>query len=283
MFDGNAVESNRGWDSKGTAYSRGTLRIAHLMSPRGRAPGAPLCARCKKSSFTGSFFSFSYRGNQKNGIRRRPRRRWQPGAWSPLASTPSSSATPPGPRRRCRPRARDGKSSDGQGRPFSRSDQDLRARSCCTASRGAGWFSAHDAGHTASPRRAIAVSGVLVDTSVWIDHFRSRNDALVALLHGDQVLTHPMVIGEIACATPPAPRSQTLADLRLLPMTQQAGIEEAMAFVERESLYGKGCGLVDMVLLSSTLISPGATLWTIDRHLAELAMQFGVAHSVSAH
>ena len=66
-------------------------------------------------------------------------------------------------------------------------------------------------------------------------------------------------------------------------MTQQAGIEEAMAFVERESLYGKGCGLVDMVLLSSTLISPGATLWTIDRHLAELAMQFSVAHSVSAH
>ena len=100
---------------------------------------------------------------------------------------------------------------------------------------------------------------------------------------GTQVLTHPMVIDEIACATPPAPRSQTLADLRLLPMFEQAGIEEAMAFVERESLYGKGCGLVDMVLLSSTLISPGATLWTIDRRLAELAMQFGVAHSVSAH
>ena len=96
-------------------------------------------------------------------------------------------------------------------------------------------------------------------------------------------MTHPIVIGEIACATPPAPPSQTLADLRLLPMTQQAGIEEAMAFVERESLYGKGSGLVDMVLLSSTLISPGATLWTIDRRLAELAMQFGVAHSVSAH
>lgn len=127
------------------------------------------------------------------------------------------------------------------------------------------------------------MSGVLVDTSVWVDHFRSRNDALVTLLQQDQVLTHPMVIGEIACVTPPAPRSQTLGDLGLLPMIQKVSIEEAMAFVERESLYGKGCGLVDMVLLSSTLITPGATLWTIDRRLAELAEQFGVAHSVSAH
>ncbi|MES2759945.1 MAG: PIN domain-containing protein [Pseudomonadota bacterium] len=126
------------------------------------------------------------------------------------------------------------------------------------------------------------MSGVLADTSVWVDHFRTRNEALMALLHQDQVLTHPMIIGEIACGTPPA-RSQTLADLGLLPMIQQVSIHEAMAFIERESLYGKGCGLVDMVLLSSTLITPGATLWTIDRRLAELAAQFGVAHSVSAH
>lgn len=127
------------------------------------------------------------------------------------------------------------------------------------------------------------MSGVLVDTSVWVDHFRTRNEALVVLLHQDQALTHPMVIGEIACGTPPAPRSQTLADLGLLPMIQQVSIQETMAFVERESLYGQGCGLVDMVLLSSTLITPGAKLWTIDRRLAELATQFGVAYFVPAH
>lgn len=122
------------------------------------------------------------------------------------------------------------------------------------------------------------MSGVLVDTSVWVDHFRTRNEALVDLLHQDLALTHPMIIGEIACGTPPAPRSQTLADLGLLPMIHQASVQEAMAFVERESLYGKGCGLVDMVLLSSTLITPGARLWTMDKRLAELAAQFGVAH-----
>ncbi len=59
------------------------------------------------------------------------------------------------------------------------------------------------------------MSGVLVDTSVWIDHFRNRNEALVNLLNQDLALTHPMVIGEIACGTPPAPRTQTLGDLGL--------------------------------------------------------------------
>jgi hypothetical protein len=42
------------------------------------------------------------------------------------------------------------------------------------------------------------MSGVLVDTSVWIDHFRYRNVTLEFLLQQDQVLIHPLVIGEIA-------------------------------------------------------------------------------------
>ena len=49
-----------------------------------------------------------------------------------------------------------------------------------------------------------------------------------------------------------------------------------MAFIEREKLYGLGCGLVDMLLLASTLITPGAALWTLDKRLAELAGRFGV-------
>ena len=127
------------------------------------------------------------------------------------------------------------------------------------------------------------MSGVLVDTSVWIDHFRNRNEALANLLHQDLALTHPMVIGEIACGTPPAPRSQTLADLGLLPMAQHVSLHETMAFIERESIDGMGCGLVDMMLLTSTLITPGAVLWTLDKRLAELAERFGVAYRVAVH
>jgi predicted nucleic acid-binding protein len=127
------------------------------------------------------------------------------------------------------------------------------------------------------------MSGVLVDTSVWIDHFRNGNEALKDLLSQDLALTHPMVIGEIACGTPPAPRAQTLGDLGLLPTVQHSGLRETMEFIERESTYGMGCGLVDMVLLTSTLITPGAKLWTLDKRLGELAERFGVAHRVTAH
>jgi predicted nucleic acid-binding protein len=127
------------------------------------------------------------------------------------------------------------------------------------------------------------MSGVLVDTSVWVDHFRNRNEALVNLLIRDMALTHPMVIGEIACGTPPAPRAQTLGDLGLLPMIQPAGMGETIEFIEREAVYGMGCGIVDMVLLTSTLISPGAKLWTLDKRLEMLAERFGVAYRVAVH
>jgi predicted nucleic acid-binding protein len=127
------------------------------------------------------------------------------------------------------------------------------------------------------------MSGVLIDTSVWIDHFRNGNAALVTLLGQDAALTHPMVIGEIACGTPPAPRTRTLDDLHQLPMIQDAGLRETMAFIERASMYGMGCGLIDMVLLTSTLITPGATLWTLDKRLAALAQRFGVAYLVPVH
>ncbi len=119
---------------------------------------------------------------------------------------------------------------------------------------------------------------VLIDTSVWIDHFRNGNDALVGLIGRDLVLTHPMVIAEIACGTPPAPRLQTLNNLALLQHCNQASLSEVMDFIEREKLYGLGCGLVDMALLASTLITPSSELWTLDMRLAELAGRFGVAH-----
>jgi predicted nucleic acid-binding protein len=125
--------------------------------------------------------------------------------------------------------------------------------------------------------------GVLVDTSVWVDHFRQRNHALIELLGQDLVLTHPMVWAEIACGTPPAPRAQTLHDLMLLQPTQQASLPEVVDFIEREQLYAQGCGLVDMVLLASTLITPGAQLWTLDKRLGALSDRFGVMHPVPLH
>lgn len=127
------------------------------------------------------------------------------------------------------------------------------------------------------------MKGVLIDTSVWVDHFRLRNAALVGLLELDLVLMHPMILGELACGTPPAPRVQTLGDLELLQQTQQASLREVLSFIEREKLYGLGCGLVDMILLASTLITPNAELWTLDKRLSALSAQFGVMHQPQLH
>ncbi|NDU90116.1 MAG: PIN domain nuclease [Ferrovum sp.] len=124
---------------------------------------------------------------------------------------------------------------------------------------------------------------VLIDTSVWVDHFRNGNDALIDLIGLDLVLTHPMVILEIACGTPPAPRIQTLGNLGLLRPCNQASMSEIMKFIEHEKLYGLGCGLVDMALLASTLITPGTELWTLDKRLADLAGRFGIIHRPMLH
>ena len=124
---------------------------------------------------------------------------------------------------------------------------------------------------------------VLVDTSVWSDHFRRPNQVLVGLLVADLVLIHPMIVGELVCGTPPEPRQRTLNDIDTLAQANQATPAEVRALIERESLFGLGCGLVDLTLLASVLITPGATLWTLDKRLASLAERFGVCFFASVH
>ena len=87
------------------------------------------------------------------------------------------------------------------------------------------------------------MSSALVDTSVWIHHFRKRNQGLIALLESDAVLVRPMIVVEIGCGTPPS-RASTLSDLATLKQAQQPSLFEAMDFIERENLYGQGCGIV---------------------------------------
>ncbi|HDQ4465218.1 TPA: PIN domain-containing protein [Pseudomonas aeruginosa] len=122
---------------------------------------------------------------------------------------------------------------------------------------------------------------VLVDTSIWVDHFRRRNDTLVYLLNQDRVLIHPMVLGEIACGTPPS-RQKTLSELCDLRHAQQPSHPEILAFVEQQKLYGLGCGLVDITLLAAALMSH-AQLWTLDKRLIALATRLAVAHQPRLH
>ena len=118
---------------------------------------------------------------------------------------------------------------------------------------------------------------VLVDTSVWVQHFRQNNPYLGHLLSNDLVLSHPFVLLEIACGSPPSPRQQTLAYLGKLQKIKTATTTEVLNFIESQDLYESGCGAVDISLLASVLITPNAKLWTLDKKLHALVIKTKVA------
>lgn len=124
---------------------------------------------------------------------------------------------------------------------------------------------------------------VLADTSVWVRHFRRADAILQSLVSNDRILVHPLIVLEVACGTPPAPRDQTLRDLNSLQQAVVATHGETLALIEKERLHDSGCGAVDVMLLASALLSSNALLWTDDRHLNALALRLGVAFSPAHH
>ncbi|WP_447985825.1 type II toxin-antitoxin system VapC family toxin [Nitrospira sp. Nam74] len=99
----------------------------------------------------------------------------------------------------------------------------------------------------------------LVDTSVWIHHFRTDSPALRHLLEEDLVVCHPLVIGELACGNIKH-RSEVLESLTVLPATPIVEYEELLTFIEAHKLFGQGLGWTGVHLLASTLLQQG-TLW----------------------
>ena len=116
---------------------------------------------------------------------------------------------------------------------------------------------------------------LLVDTSVWVDHLRRGNARLMAHLSAGEVLTHPDVLGELACGNL-VNRKEVLGLLRALPAANLVTDEEALAFLDNEKLYGRGLAWVDVHLLASARLS-GAGLWSMDRALASAAKALGLA------
>jgi len=115
---------------------------------------------------------------------------------------------------------------------------------------------------------------ILVDTSVWINHFRKPSPLLMQLLDLEQVLAHPFVVGELACGNL-ANRKEIISLLYALPFAPKADDDEILFFVERHKLMGRGLGLVDAHLLASSTIG-GAFIWTADRNLSLAARELRV-------
>jgi predicted nucleic acid-binding protein len=117
---------------------------------------------------------------------------------------------------------------------------------------------------------------ILVDTSVWVDHLRANNLDLAALLGTGMVLAHPFVIGELALGNL-RQRDMVLAALADLPQADIATDAEALTFIGRHALFGRGVGYVDAHLLAAVRLTADAKLWTNDRRLRGVADELGLA------
>jgi len=110
---------------------------------------------------------------------------------------------------------------------------------------------------------------LLVDTSVWVNHFRHGDPQLTQTLEDGLVLMHPFVLGEIACGNLQK-RTQVLSDLQTLPLALSADHSEVLLLMERHRLFGSGLSWIDVHLLASSLLSH-CRLWTLDARLTRAA------------
>jgi predicted nucleic acid-binding protein len=116
---------------------------------------------------------------------------------------------------------------------------------------------------------------VLVDTSIWVDHFQHKVSLLEDLLNAGEVVTHPFIIGELACSKM-RNRAEILDLLAALPTVKVASHSEALHLVDIRSLHGKGIGWIDIHLLSSSLLNH-TPLWTRDKKLHAAAKALGIS------
>jgi predicted nucleic acid-binding protein len=117
---------------------------------------------------------------------------------------------------------------------------------------------------------------ILVDTSVWVDHLRTGDATLAALLESGRVLGHPFVVGELALGHL-RQRQTILAALQDLPQATAASDAEVLAFIEQHALVGRGIGYVDAHLLAAARLT--GSLWTRDARLSDVAAQLGLGWS----
>lgn len=117
---------------------------------------------------------------------------------------------------------------------------------------------------------------ILVDTSIWIDHLRTRDEQLTQLLEAGQVLAHPFVIGELALGNL-RNRDAVLGALQDMPQAAVATEPEVLRFIGEKGLFGLGIGYIDAHLLAAVLLTPGSLLWTRDKRLLVASSRLSIA------
>ena len=121
---------------------------------------------------------------------------------------------------------------------------------------------------------------ILADTSVWIDHLRSKNEEMRKHLHQGDIVIHPFIIAELALGSLPQ-RTKTLALLDWLPQVRMPHLSEVRLMIEARCLYGMGIGLIDAHLIASVFVNSATVLWTRDKPLRKVAEDLGIHASLS--
>ena len=115
---------------------------------------------------------------------------------------------------------------------------------------------------------------ILVDTSVWIRHFKSQNASLITLLDENRVAIHDFVIGELACGQLKH-REEILSLLKTMPRLDTVPHDDVLFLVKNRKLFSSGIGWVDSHLLASAL-DTGSKLWSFDKSLQNVAKSCSV-------
>lgn len=114
---------------------------------------------------------------------------------------------------------------------------------------------------------------VVVDTYVWISHFRKPDPRLIEALEARTIMTHSAILGELAAGSLKN-RSKILGDMKMIPRVRELPADEVLDFLERAHLYGRGLGWVDLQILASCL-SQRCHLITDDRRLGQAFEDLG--------
>jgi predicted nucleic acid-binding protein len=117
---------------------------------------------------------------------------------------------------------------------------------------------------------------VIVDTSIWVDHLYKGNSELEYLLNENKAATHPFIIGELACGAMKN-RNLIVSLLIALPTSDSVTQEEFLLFIEKNKLYGRGLGFVDIHILASAAIS-NYKIFTRDKDLIAASEKLGIKY-----
>ncbi len=98
---------------------------------------------------------------------------------------------------------------------------------------------------------------------------------LIALLSHDTVVTHSVVLGELAVGNL-RDRARTLAHLHALLDAVESPPRDVLDFLENQRLYGVGLSWGDVQLLAASKLN-AVPLWTLDQQLSQAAQSLNLA------